>query len=182
MIIICSCLFHSLNSFLICACFYFHFILLSFCLDIFLYSTYLFHIYIHIMYCCHCHINSFRIQITEWYHTGTRSLNILHWFDGTRSKEMRALHCWLLAWNFLTSLMASVHAINSVCAYYAYSAEEENELNILHKFVPDMMTSSNGNIFRVTGHLCGEFTGPRWIPHTMASDAELWCLLWSAPG
>ena len=38
-----------------------------------------------------------------------------------------------------------------------------------------MMTSSNGNIFRVTGHLCGEFTGPRWIPHTKASDAELWC-------
>ena len=27
-----------------------------------------------------------------------------------------------------------------------------------------MMTSSNGNIFRVTGHLCGEFTGDRWIP------------------
>ena len=26
------------------------------------------------------------------------------------------------------------------------------------------MTSSNGNIFRVTGHLCGELTGPRWIP------------------
>ena len=24
-----------------------------------------------------------------------------------------------------------------------------------------MMTSPNGNIFRVTGHLCGEFTGPR---------------------
>ena len=44
-----------------------------------------------------------------------------------------------------------------------------------------MMTSSNENIFRVTGHLCGEFTGPRWIPHTKASDAELWCLLWSAP-
>ena len=43
-----------------------------------------------------------------------------------------------------------------------------------------MMTSSNGNIFRVTGHLCGEFTGPRWIPHTKASDAELWCFLWSA--
>ena len=38
-----------------------------------------------------------------------------------------------------------------------------------------MMTSSNGNIFRVTGPLCGEFTGLRWIPHTKASDAELWC-------
>ena len=44
-----------------------------------------------------------------------------------------------------------------------------------------MMTSSNGNILRVTGHLCGEFTGPRWIPLTKARDAELWCLPWSAP-
>ena len=43
-----------------------------------------------------------------------------------------------------------------------------------------MMTLSNGNIFRVTGHLCGEFTGPRWIPRTKASDAELWSFLWSA--
>ena len=37
-----------------------------------------------------------------------------------------------------------------------------------------MMTSSNGNIFHVTDPLCGEFTGPRWIPRTKASDAELW--------
>ena len=37
------------------------------------------------------------------------------------------------------------------------------------------MTSSNGNIFSVTGHLCVEFTGPRWFPHTKASEAELWC-------
>ena len=35
-----------------------------------------------------------------------------------------------------------------------------------------MMTSSNGNIFRVTGPLCGEFTGHRWISRTKASDAE----------
>ena len=27
-----------------------------------------------------------------------------------------------------------------------------------------MMTSSNGNIFHVTGPLRGEFTGHRWIP------------------
>ena len=32
--------------------------------------------------------------------------------------------------------------------------------------VQDMTTSSNGNIFRVTGPLCGEFTGHRWIPVT----------------
>ena len=29
------------------------------------------------------------------------------------------------------------------------------------RFHWDMKTSSNGNIFRVTGRLCGEFTGPR---------------------
>ena len=44
-----------------------------------------------------------------------------------------------------------------------------------------MMTSSNGDIFRVSGPLCGEFTGHRCIPLTKASDAEPWCFLWSAP-
>ena len=47
--------------------------------------------------------------------------------------------------------------------------------------IPWIMTSSNRNIFRVTGHLCGKFTGHWWFLHTKASDAELWCFLWSAP-
>ena len=42
------------------------------------------------------------------------------------------------------------------------------------------MTSANGNIFCVTGPLCGEFTSHQWFPLTKASDAELWCFLWSA--
>ena len=45
----------------------------------------------------------------------------------------------------------------------------------------DMKTSSNGNIFRVTGHFCGGFTGHRRIPRTKARDAEPWCFLWYAP-
>ena len=44
-----------------------------------------------------------------------------------------------------------------------------------------MMMSSNGNIFRVTGPLCGEFTSHRWIPRTKAIGAELWCFLWFVP-
>ena len=43
------------------------------------------------------------------------------------------------------------------------------------------MTSSNGNIFRVTGPLWGESADHRWIPLTKTSDAELWYFLWSAP-
>ena len=44
-----------------------------------------------------------------------------------------------------------------------------------------MVTSSKGNIYRVTGPLCGEFTGHQWILLTKDSDTELWCFLWSAP-
>ena len=43
----------------------------------------------------------------------------------------------------------------------------------------NMMTSSNGNIFRVTGALLRESTGHRWIPLTKARDAEPWCFHWS---
>ena len=32
-----------------------------------------------------------------------------------------------------------------------------------------MMTSSNGNIFRITGPLCGELDGHQWISLTRAS-------------
>ena len=40
----------------------------------------------------------------------------------------------------------------------------------------NMMTSSNGNIFRVTSP-CWELAGHRWIPLTKASDVGHWCFL-----
>ena len=40
-----------------------------------------------------------------------------------------------------------------------------------------MVTSSNGNIFRVTGPLCGEFTGHRWIPRKGQWCGALMCPL-----
>ena len=43
------------------------------------------------------------------------------------------------------------------------------------------MTSSNKDIFRVTGPFWGESNGHRWIPLTKASGAELWCFLVTAP-
>ena len=61
-----------------------------------------------------------------------------------------------------------------------YFAVTENHTMRVNGEFMFMMTSSNGNIFRGTGHLYGEFTGPRWIPRTKASDAELWCFPWSA--
>ena len=52
-----------------------------------------------------------------------------------------------------------------------------------HKIKPirDIMKSSNGNIFRVTGPLWWEFTGYRQISLSKTNDADLWSFLWSAP-
>ena len=63
---------------------------------------------------------------------------------------------------------------------HALAHKRQNNIASQYHVIHIMMTSSNGNIFRVTGHLCGEFTGLRWIPRTKASDAERWCFLWSA--
>ena len=49
-------------------------------------------------------------------------------------------------------------------------------LTIINKDVQTWVchvTTSRGNIFRVTGPLCGESTGHRWMPLTKASDADL---------
>ena len=44
--------------------------------------------------------------------------------------------------------------------YLLYNNSACYELSHLIIYPMTMMTSSNGNIFRVTGHLCGKFTGP----------------------
>ena len=45
--------------------------------------------------------------------------------------------------------------------WYLYKQRWRSERD---KCINYMMTSSNGNIFRVTGPLCGEFTGPGEFP------------------
>ena len=45
-----------------------------------------------------------------------------------------------------------------------------------------LMTSLNGNVFRVTGPLWGESIGHRWIPLTNASDADFLYFLRSVLG
>ena len=63
------------------------------------------------------------------------------------------------------------------CLIQLYSFHFFFMLNAVFRNLSDktcyMMTSSNGNFFRVTSHLCGEFTGHRGTPLTNASDAEL---------
>ena len=61
---------------------------------------------------------------------------------GTTCVESMLNVCWL-----------SNQTVNKDCAVVNYNEST-------------MMTSWNENVFRVTGHLCGEFSGHRWFPRT----------------
>ena len=63
------------------------------------------------------------------------------------------------------------------CVLYFGLSNMQTQWDVCRKWT--MMTSSNGNIFpRYWPFVRGIH---RWIPRTNASDAELWCFLWSAP-
>ena len=63
--------------------------------------------------------------------------------------------------------------------FYVNVPQRTRSSTLWYVYRVPMMTSSDGSIFRVTGPLCGEFPAHRWIPLTKASDAEIWCFLWS---
>ena len=58
--------------------------------------------------------------------------------------------------------------LSNIALYFILHSDDKRRSKVC------MMTSSTGNIFFVTGHLCGEFSYHRWIPLTKASIAELW--------
>ena len=108
------------------------------------------------------------IRMASWYKAISS-----HYADPITEMEMssfrQTFHDWLYwklsygykfhkKWHFylVMSWWRCVEAQWSLC-YYIPSD---------HKFLFsfNMMTSSNGNVFCVTGPLCGEFTGQRWIP------------------
>ena len=94
--------------------------------------------------------------------------DIHRWIPFTKGQwyqRFETLWCSLACNMNLTNFVNHCHEIRNV----------RRQLNL------SMMTSSNENIFRVTGPLCAEFTGHRWFPRTKASDAEPWCFLWSPP-
>ena len=102
-------------------------------------------------------------------------------------KESVWCHQTVLLWHLQTFIVRNLQKPTSILKFFLkflyidYLLKKRNRLNCITAItLISIMTSSNGNIFQVTGHLCGEFTGPWWIPHTKASDAELWCFLWSA--
>ena len=90
--------------------------------------------------------------------------------------QLRRLHwnirqnCWNLWIEFIKSISMTRLSIQDTCEWRLFVPV--NSLTLIY-FIPTpsvitakmksfMMTSSNGIIFHVTGHLFGEFTGDRW--------------------
>ena len=106
----------------------------------------------------------------------TWRVNIWYVFVNTQPKMSSQMNG--LRWGWYIWDHASFHAIraliqykdvvksqlDSVCVYCTFQELGTVGAVCKPKLKWFMMTSWNGKIFRVTGHLCGEFTGPGEIP------------------
>ena len=105
-------------------------------------------------------------------------------FSTERQQTMNKIEYWtrktITAWNAFFPDLSYLKLPKSYLPSHV-TFLKPNTYTIYNHHPGDMMTSSNGNIFCVTGPLCEEFTGHQWNPSTKASGAELWCFLWSAP-
>ena len=92
----------------------------------------------------------------------------------------------ILAWHRRDNKPLSKPTKDDLIYWSIYASPSLNRLRLfinllsvtVHNF---MMTSSNENIFRVIGPLCGEFASNWWNTPAKASDFELWSFLWFAP-
>ena len=94
---------------------------------------------------------------------------------------MKKLASWqLLIFSDLSHMISEHTNINpsflniSVCTEFKKYIRPAVDAFEWHHFAPSHDDVIKWKHFRVTGHLCGEFIGPRWIPRTKASDAVLW--------
>ena len=70
---------------------------------------------------------------------------------------------WLFTVAFMTGRVSAAAFLSYIFVKHMKCFTSRYRLGVYHR---NMMTSSNGNIFRVTGSVWGESTGDRWIsPH-----------------
>ena len=73
-------------------------------------------------------------------------------------KSAAAHTYWPSKWTYF------ILAWHGKCDTMLYISDRLDSNSSYHNQAKDMMTSSNGTVFRVTGPLCGEFTGPGEFP------------------
>ena len=74
-------------------------------------------------------------------------------------------------------LLSNFVVISNFVPADALALDAWTPANMMIMMFNPMMTSSNGNIFRVTGPLCGEFTGPGEFPAVQWRGALMFSLI-----
>ena len=95
------------------------------------------------------------VQVMAWRRPGDKPYLNQWWLDYRRIYASLGLNELTRAWPHC----------NNLCS----RCDCGSDANPCSREVIPMMTSSNGNIFRVTGPLCGEFAGHRWIPLALSA-------------
>ena len=118
---------------------------------------------------CHCNSRTMALTAEPWHWLQNHGIDLVGW-DTSISNKMRIFVATQN--NYCANGLISLRIHGNKMYTTLYKGGGGGGIK--------MMMSSNGNIFRITGHLWGWPTGHRQIPLTKASDAELWCFLWSA--
>ena len=94
-------------------------------------------------------------------------------------------NAWIYKWVNMENTASTYEHVDSqiklACKLFMIFTEEKSEMLLNVPAELPMMMSSNGNKFRVTGRLWGEFISHRRILLTNASDSEHWCFPWPTP-
>ena len=98
------------------------------------------------------------ICVTTWYDANANLVDVT-----TRKLYIKRAH---ILWDLLSKHMLC----DSI--QYLYMASIRISLAI-QQIISDIIITSNGKIFRVTGPLCGEFIGHRWIPRDVFFNLRL---------
>ena len=130
-------------------------------------------------------IRQFKVPIS-WLRDFTRSgdRRLFGYWDGAQVGVSLHLATSPNEFSWLCKFVDGVSILSDMCDNLCLKLDDGSSSSMRSRHLisnTNMMTSSEGNIFRVPGPLCGEFTGYRWIPRTKASDAKLRCFLWSTP-
>ena len=95
-----------------------------------------------------------------WYGVMIGKFRSIHYMDASITSYIHLI----LGWNYLSSSKLQWCNRLKFGWYYLIAKHIWNQYTKKVYCFILMMTSSNGNIFRVTGPLCGEFTGPGEFP------------------
>ena len=126
------------------------------------------------------HRGLYWLNSIDWYHVnsfrGSRNIPrpIMHYCEAISNIH----NSWIK--NPETDITLASHCLFKVSCHF-YGLNSVFRIKKMHFDTDNMMTSSNGSIFRVTGPLSGDLTGHRLMPLTKASETELRCFLSSAP-